>query len=185
MKKIIALIIMLVMIIAAFPVISEGISGSVASANPNKCPQGQTCKWVQHRITSRCKYLPVQSVAYPYEEVPEGICPLSKEENTSTSVFILEFTRTNAVIQESTKTSVVVSTETNAPKVNVKTSIPTITLTPVGKAPTEVTFPTVTPFSFMKSICDTCIEEQRQANAQETMASVLSTQLSRELTKSP
>jgi len=48
--------------------------------NPNECPPGQEkqngCKWVQHRITGNCMWLPEQAVAWPWEEVsPEGYCP--------------------------------------------------------------------------------------------------------------
>ena len=157
MKKIIALIIMLAMIIVAFPVISESISGDVASANPNKCPQGQICKWVQHRVTSKCQYLPVQSVAYPWDEITEGTCP------QPTGIIVVE--NTKIIVIEGTNTVVVESTGTKVVKKPTNTAVPTIVIATVGKNNDKVTVPTVTPFSFMKNICDACIEEQRQANA--------------------
>ena len=58
--------------------------------NPNECPPGQEkqngCKWVQHRITGKCMWLPENAVADPWVEVsPDGYCPpLPTETATAT-----------------------------------------------------------------------------------------------------
>jgi len=165
MKKIVGLLIILILGIIFSPVIIGELSGDIASANPNKCPQGQVCKWVQHEVTNKCQWLPQQAVANPWKIVPEGTCPQPVE------VVVVENTK---VVVESTTTKVV--------KKPTSTQVPVIVVATVGKNNDKVTVPTVTPFSFIKSICDTCYEEQRQANSQETVAAVMATQLSIQLT---
>jgi len=172
MKKILALIILLVLVLLAFPVGSNLITGDVASANPNQCPPGQEkkegCDWVQHRVTYACQWLPKKAVANPWTVIEEGTCPQpeKKEVIVNTAVSIPSPTCTPL------PTTAVLPTKTPVTK-------------PTAKEPVKkdvVTFPSPTPFSFLSSICDGCKESQRQANSQETMAAVMSTQLSVQLT---
>lgn len=67
------------------PVVRYLITDNTVSGNPNACPPGQEktngCKWVQHRNPAdpskygKCQWLPADSVASPWVEVPENTCP--------------------------------------------------------------------------------------------------------------
>ncbi len=54
-------------------------SQPAAAAQIDLCPPGQElqhgCKWVQHTITKRCRWLPAPAVTPRWVEIPIGTCP--------------------------------------------------------------------------------------------------------------
>lgn len=76
LRVILPLTVLLAVFIVACLVV---LTSQPAAAQGNPCPPGQEekngCKWVQHRVTKKCMWLPAHSVSDPWEIVPVGTCP--------------------------------------------------------------------------------------------------------------
>lgn len=129
------------------------------SANPSECPKGQEkkngCKWVQHRVTGHCQWLPEQAVADPWREVPENTCPTQP---TFTPFLPVKITWTP--IPRPTDTRWPTLTPTCPPDAS-KTAKPS----PVDKSVVQTV-----PALPVAPGCDVCYQEKRQADALETLA---------------
>jgi hypothetical protein len=144
-----------------FPVQSVG-------ASPDECPQGAKsgCDWVQHRVTLKCKWLPSNAVADPWESVPEGSCPAKV---------------VNTLVPANTKTPVpYYITNTSAPAI-IETQVQEATNTPVGNI---VHVATCTPTPVIKQeivitltpgTCNLCKIEQQKADAMSTSVALQAT----------
>ncbi|HEX8923527.1 MAG TPA: hypothetical protein VF828_02235, partial [Patescibacteria group bacterium] len=105
----------------------------LVSANPNECPPGAEkhagCKWVQHQVTLKCMWLPANSVANPWKEIPEGTCPQPLPTAT---------TKVDPSVTPTTPGTTTTQTATPPSQVTPKSSVtPTGTAIPcVGTCPT-------------------------------------------------
>ncbi len=107
-------------------------------AQGNPCPPGQEeqngCKWVQHRITGRCMWLPAQAVSDPWVIVPVGTCPSLDEQPTATNTSIPQPTATNTTVPQPTATNTAIPQPTAT-----NTSIADPTATSGGEGDPDVT----------------------------------------------
>lgn len=117
-------------------------------AQGNPCPPGQEeqngCKWVQHRITGRCMWLPAQAVSDPWVIVPVGTCPSLDPQPTATNTSVPQPTATNTSLPQPTATNTAIPQSTAtittvADPIPTNTSVAGPTATSAGEGDPEAT----------------------------------------------
>lgn len=154
-------------------------------AGPNKCPPGQEskegCKWVQHRVTDKCMWLPKQAIADPWEVItPDGVCP------EPTLVYTPIPTATSTLCPTSTATLAPAPTVIIVKPSPTEDSTPTVPVIPItpphGVKMDPINTSTLpAPVILSTPVCDACRIEQQKADAMSTLAAIEATRLAKEL----